>query len=104
MGEGKSREDVMNGLTSALHYLLIFSGLVSAVLVTLIVYGNTLDSREDEEIYLNKREEAMMAGDQPALIRKMNRLARAITVVATITGITLLASAGIWLYLGLFKS
>ena len=94
----------MNSLSSALHYLLIFSGLVSAVLVTLIVYGNTLDSREDEEIYLNKREEAMMAGDQPALIRKMNRLARAITVVATITGVTLLASAGIWVYLGLFKS
>jgi hypothetical protein len=104
MGERKSREDVMNSLSSALHYLLIFSGLVSAVLVTLIVYGNTLDSREDEEIYLNKREEAMMAGDQPALIRKMNRLARAITVVATITGVTLLASAGIWVYLGLFKS
>ena len=94
----------MNSLSSALHYLLIFSGLVSAVLVTLIVYGNTLDSREDEEIYLNKREEAMMAGDQPALIRRMNRLARAITVVATITGVTLLASAGIWVYLGLFKS
>jgi hypothetical protein len=51
-----------------------------------------LDIREDEEIYLNKREEAMMAGDQPALIRRMNRLARAITVVATITGVTLLAS------------
>jgi hypothetical protein len=94
----------MNSLSSALHYLLIFSGLVSAVLVTLIVYGNTLDSREDEEIYLNKREEAMMAGDQPALIRKMNRLARAITVVATITGVMLFASAGIWVYLGLFKS
>jgi hypothetical protein len=104
MGERKSREDVMNSLSSALHYLLIFSGLVSAVLVTLIVYGNALDSREDEEIYLNKREEAMMAGDQPALIRRMNRLARAITVVATITGVTLLASAGIWVYLGLFKS
>ena len=94
----------MNSLSSALHYLLIFSGLVSAVLVTLIVYGNTLDSREDEEIYLNKREEAMMAGDQPALIRRMNRLARAITVVATITGVMLFASAGIWVYLGLFKS
>jgi hypothetical protein len=94
----------MNSLSSALHYLLIFSGVVSAVLVTLIVYGNALDSREDEEIYLNKREEAMMAGDQPALIRRMNRLARAITVVATITGVTLLASAGIWVYLGLFKS
>ena len=94
----------MSSLSSALHYLLIFSGVASAVLVTLIVYGNALDSREDEEIYLNKREEGMMAGDQPALIRKMNRLARAITVVATITGVTLFASAGIWVYLGLFKS
>jgi len=45
-----------------------------------------------------------MAGDQRALIGKMNRLARVITVVAVVAGIFLLASAGVWVYIGLYKS
>lgn len=88
---------------SALTYLLIISGAITAVLVVLVIYGNTLDSREDDEIYLNKTEENM-AGDQRALIGKMNRLARVITVVAVVAGIFLLASAGVWVYIGLYKS
>jgi len=94
----------MINLSSALHYLSIFSGVAMAVLVTLIVYGNVLDSREDEEIYLNKTAEAMMADEQRALILKMNGLARTIKITAAIAGASLLASAGIWVYLGLFRS
>ena len=90
-------------LASALTYLLIISGAITAVLVVLVIYGNALDSREDDEIYLNKTEENM-AGDQRALIGKMNRLARVIKVVAVMAGIFLLASAGVWAYIGLYKS
>lgn len=94
----------MGGVSSLLTYLMAFSGAVAAVLVILVIYGNVLDSREDEEIYLNKTEEKMMASDQPALVGKMNRLARVITVLAFITGVSLLATAGIWVYIGLYKS
>jgi len=94
----------MGGVSSLLTYLMAFSGAVAAVLVVLVIYGNVLDSREDEEIYLNKTEEKMMASDQPALVGKMNRLARVITVLAIITGVSLLATAGIWVYIGLYKS
>ncbi len=90
--------------SSALTYLLITSGAITAVLVVLVIYGNALDSREDDEIYLNKTEENVMASGQRALIGKMNRLARVITVVAVVAGIFLLASAGVWVYIGLYKS
>ena len=89
---------------SALTYLLIISGAITAVLVVLVIYGNALDSREDDEIYLNKTEENVMADGQRALIGKMNRLAGVITVVAVVAGIFLLASAGVWVYIGLYKS
>jgi len=46
----------------------------------------------------------MMAGEQPALISRMNRLARVITIVASIAGVSLLASAGVWAYIGLYRS
>lgn len=94
----------MSGMPAVMNYLLMFCGAVTAVLVVLVVYGNVLDSRADEEIYLNKTEEKMMASDQPALVSKMHRLARVITVLAIITGVSLLATAGIWVYIGLFKS
>ena len=44
----------MGGISNLLTYLLVFSGAVTAALVVLVIYGNALDSREDEEIYLNK--------------------------------------------------
>jgi hypothetical protein len=94
----------MGGVSSFLPYLMAFSGVVAAVLVVLVIYGNALDTRADEEIYLNKTEEKMMASDQPALVSRMNRLARVITVLAIITGVSLLATAGVWVYIGLYKS
>jgi hypothetical protein len=92
------------GVANALTYLLIISGATTAALVVLVIYGNALDTREDEEIYLNKTEERMMASEQPALISRMNRLARTITVLAIVTGGFLVASAAVWAYIGLYRS
>ncbi len=94
----------MGGIPNLLRYLMGFSGAVSAILVVLVIYGNALDTRADEEIYLNKTEERMMASGQSALVGKMNRLARVIAVVAIITGVSLLATAGLWVYIGLYKA
>jgi hypothetical protein len=94
----------MSNLASMLTYLLIAGGAASAILVVLVIYGNVLDTRADEEIYLNKTEEKMMASEQPALILKMNRLSRVITVLAVTAGVLLLASAGVWVWIGLHRS
>ena len=94
----------MGSIPAVMTYLLMFSGAVAAVLVVLVIYGNALDTRADEEIYLNKTEEKMMASNQPELVSKMSHLARIITVLAIITGISLLATAGLWVYIGLYKS
>lgn len=94
----------MGGLSSLLTYLVGFCGAATAVLVVLVIYGNVLDSRADEEIYLNKTEERMMASEQPAIASRMDHLARVITVLAIITGVSLLATAGIWVYMGLYRS
>jgi hypothetical protein len=94
----------MSSLSGLMTYLLIFCGALSTILVILVIYGNALDTRADNEIYLNKTEEKMMASDQQALIGKMNRLARVITVLAIVTGIFLLATAGIWVYIGLTRT
>jgi hypothetical protein len=94
----------MSSLSSLMTYLLIFCGALSAILVILVIYGNALDTRSDDEIYLNKNEEKMMASDRQALIGKMNRLAQVIKVLAIVTGLFLLATAGIWVYIGLNRT
>ncbi|MBZ5641550.1 MAG: hypothetical protein LAO19_02215 [Acidobacteriia bacterium] len=94
----------MGSLINFLDYLLGFCGAMSAFLVVLVIYGNALDSREDEELYLNQKEQNVMAGDQPALIARMNRLARVIAIVAVVTGVSLLGTAGLWVWIRLYKS
>lgn len=89
-------------MATLLTYLLVFCGAISILLVVLVIYGNVLDSREDEELYINKTQENMMAGDQPALISRMNRLGRAIKVVAIIAGISLVVTAGIAVWFELY--
>jgi hypothetical protein len=69
----------------------------------LVIYGNTLDSHEDEEIYINKREEEFMGGEQKILVAKMERLKKLIFSLAIASGILLLTSATIWAYIGLTR-
>jgi len=94
----------MGGIPNTLAYLLMIWGSITAVLVVLVIYGNALSTREDDEIYLKKTEESMMATEQQTLIGKMTRLARVITVLAILSGVFLLASAGVWVWIGLYKS
>ncbi len=89
-------------MATFLTYLLVFCGAISVLLVVLVIYGNVLDSREDEELYINKTQENMMAGDQSALIGRMTRLGRAIKVVAVIAGISLVITAGIAVWFELY--
>ena len=94
----------MGGIPNALAYLLMIWGSITAVLVVLVIYGNALSTREDDEIYLSKTEESMMACEQRTLIGKMNRLARVITVLAIMSGLFLVATASVWVWIGLYKS
>jgi hypothetical protein len=90
-------------MPSSLATLLMLWGTVTAALVVLVIYGNMLDNHEDEEIYINKKEEAMMGSGQKALIAKMERLKKVIFSLAVVSGILLLASATIWVYIGLTR-
>ena len=46
----------------------------------------------------------MMAGEQRVLIAKMDQLKRVIVVLAILSGILLVASAGLWAWIGLYRS
>lgn len=91
----------MSAMSHSLMYLLASWGAVTAVLVVLVIYGNTLSTREEDQLYLNTAEQEMMASEQQVLIAKMRHLARVITYLSIISAALLLASAGIWVWIGL---
>jgi hypothetical protein len=93
----------MSFAANPLPVLLIAWGAVTAILVTLVIYGNTLDNHEDEEIYINKTEELMMGGDQKTLVARMEHLKKVIFSFAVLSGILLVSSATVWVYFGLFR-
>jgi len=88
----------MTGISAPLSYLLIACGLTTAVLVILVIYGDMLATREDDQIYLNKAEQTMMASEQQVLIGKMDRLKKVIMVLAVTAGVLVVASASLWLW------
>lgn len=93
----------MAAIPAPLSYLLIACGITTAVLAILVIYGDMLATREEDQLFLNKAEQAMMASEQRVLISKMDRLKKVIWVLAVISGILVLASAGTWVWIGLTK-
>jgi hypothetical protein len=88
---------------SPLAYLLVSWGVITVVLVGLLIYRAVLSTREDDQIYLNKAEVSMMAGEQQVLIGRLQRLSRPITWLAVLSGLLLVGSAGVWLWNGLIS-
>jgi cytochrome b subunit of formate dehydrogenase len=94
----------MGEVSGPLAYLLFAWGAVTAVLVVLVIYRTTLSTREDDQLYLNSAEQVMMGTEQQALIAKMNRVGRPIMWLSVLSGILLLATAGVWVWRGFSNS
>ncbi len=69
-------------------------------LVILLIYRVTLSSKEDDQLYLNKAEVEMMGSDQAAVITRLNRLSKPILTLAILSGILLVASVSLWVWIG----
>jgi hypothetical protein len=95
------REETMGDISGPLAYLLVSWGLITVALVLLLVYRATLSSKEDDQLYLNKAEISMMGSDQAAVITRLHRLAKPIVALAILSGILLVASASLWVWIGL---
>jgi hypothetical protein len=91
----------MGDLPTPLAYLLLTWGVITGILVILVIYRATLSTREDDQIYISKAGDSMMAAEQRMIIGKMNRLGRPILGLTLLSGTLLLASAGVWVWIGL---
>jgi len=86
----------------AMYALAVMWAIVTLVLICLWIYRSTLESHEDDQIFLDSAEEAM-ANEQRVLVARINRLSRPITMLMIASGALLVVTAGIWLWQG-FKT
>jgi hypothetical protein len=92
----------MEMLRSTVILLLIAWGVVTTVLVLFLIYRSTLETREEDLIFLGPAEESM-ANEQRVLVARIEKLSRPITALIVLSGALLVASAGVWLWQA-FKS
>jgi hypothetical protein len=90
----------MGDISGPLAYLLLSWGLITVALIALLVYRATVSSKEDDQLYLNKAEISMMGSDQAMVISRLNRLGKPILALAILSGLLLLASASLWVWIG----
>ncbi len=80
--------------------LMVSWGVITAVLAILVIYRETLSSKEDDQIFIDAAEQHHYQ-EQQAIIAKMSRLTKPIIALAVISGVLLLTSAGVWIARGL---
>jgi hypothetical protein len=90
----------MGDISGPLAYLLLSWGLITVALIALLIYRVTLSNKEDDQLYLNKAEISMMGSDQAVVISRLNRLGKPILALAILSGLLLLASASLWVWIG----
>ena len=79
---------------------LIASGVVLAAWFCLIIYRGTLESREDDQMYLA---DPMLAEEQRAVVARIERIDPVIRTVMIAWIVLAAVSAGLWLWQG-YKS
>lgn len=79
--------------------LLIGWGVITAVLICVLIYRSTLETREEDQIFLDAAGQSM-AAEQRAIVARIESLGRPITALVVLSGGLLAVIAGIWLYRG----
>jgi hypothetical protein len=79
--------------------LLVAWGVVTAVLICALIYRSTLETHEEDQIFLDSAQE-MTASEQRVIVTRIERLSRPITALWVVSGALLAVVAGMWLWQG----
>jgi hypothetical protein len=87
----------MESIQSAVYALLVAWGIVTAVLVIALIYRGTLETREEDQIFLGSAGDSM-ASEQRAIVARIQKLSGPIMALGVLSGLLLAVTAGVWLW------
>lgn len=87
----------LESLHSYIYYLLGIWGVLTGILLILVIYRSQLSNREGDQLYLDDAEQGM-AAEQRVIVARIEGLSRPIAVLSWLSGLLLLALAGVWIW------
>lgn len=90
----------MFGIVAPLAYLLVSWAVVTTILAALLVYAKIV-AAEENRFYGKRLEDEKVITRERTIMEKLNRLRRSAVPLAVLSGVLLLASAAVWIWIGL---
>lgn len=79
--------------------LLVAWGAVTAVLICALIYRSTLETREEDQLFLDSAQE-ITASEQRVIVTRIQKLSAPIVALWVVSGALLVVVAGMWLWQG----
>lgn len=85
----------MGSMHEFLMILMVAWGGVTAILISLLIYRGTLESHEDDQIFLDAAGDSM-AAEQRSIVARIDKLGRPIMMLMVASVGLLLVAGAIW--------
>jgi hypothetical protein len=85
----------MGSIHDFLMILMVAWGGVTAILISLLIYRGTLESHEDDQIFLDAAGDSM-AAEQRSIVARIDKLGRPIMMLMVASVGLLLVAGAIW--------
>jgi len=89
----------VGSMQNLLYGLLVLWGVITAVLICVMIYKSTLETREEDQLFLDAAENHM-AAEQRSIVQRIEKLRRPVTALMVVSGALLAVIAAIWVYQG----
>jgi hypothetical protein len=86
-------------MQNLLYGLLVAWGVITGVLVCVIIYKSTLETREEDQLFLDAAENHI-AAEQRLILQRIEKLQRPVMALMVASGALLAVIAGLWVYQG----
>ena len=91
--------DAVGPMQNLLYGLLVAWGVVTVVLVCVMIYKSTLETREEDQLFLDAAQNHM-AAEQRLILSRIQRLQRPVMALMVTSGALLAVIFGLWVYQG----
>ena len=87
----------MDTIHMVLYTLLVAWGAVTVILICALIYRSTLETHEDDQIFLDAAGESM-ANEQRLLVARIQKLNRPIGGLFAVSAALLIVTGGLWVW------